>query len=293
MVSARAASRQRGVALIAVLGFLAVMSLIAIGIVGAARASIDGAARRLLRAQAQSAVESATNVAVLQLIAGRMLAPQVLTAPQEVEVGDFAVTVRARSEASKIDLNFADVALLMGMFRAAGADADRASALASAVLDWRDADDLLHVGGAERADYEAAGVPYVPANRPFESVDELQRVLGVTDEVFTCLRPHLTVHAQRASVDLATASPLVREAASAGPADPQATPPGTSVVAGTAVSAGEVFEVTAEVDDSKRNLRRAERAVVRVTGNARDPFWILSVEPVDKPGAACGNSSSR
>lgn len=273
---------ERGIALVAVLGFLAVMSLLAISVVGAARTSISGATRHLARVQAQAAVESGVNLAIVQLIAGRMLAPPVLSGSQEFPIGGYKVSVAARPESSKIDLNFADVALLMGMFRAAGADPDQASALASAVQDWRDADDLLHLNGAEKKEYEAAGLKHGPANRLFESVEELRLVLGVTDAIFNCLRPDVTVHAQRADVDLATASPLVRQAAGVNPNEPTATPPPQqSVISGQSIGVGEVFEITARIDDPGRKIRRAERVVVRITGNQRDPYWTLAVAPAN------------
>ena len=272
---------ERGVALVAVLGFLAVMSLLTLSVVGAARTSVSGATRHIARVQAQAAIESGINLAVTQLIAARSLAPQVLSTPQQFEIGGYRVSVTARPESSKIDLNFAEVALLMGMFRAAGADPDQASALASAVMDWRDADDLVHVNGAEAKDYAAAGLGYGPANRLFESVEELRLVLGVTPQIFNCLRQDVTVHAQRAEVDLASASPFVRRAAGVNADSDELSnpPPIQSVISGQSVGAGEVFEITARLDDHTRKIRRAERVVVRITGNQREPYWTLAAEP--------------
>lgn len=269
---------ERGIALVAVLGALAALSLLAISVTGAARTSIDGAARQLARLQADNAVDSATNLAIVQLMAAQAAPPPVLATPQTFKIGGYDVVVNARSESGKVDLNYADVALLMGMFREAGAEPDQASALASAVLDWRDVDDLLHVNGAEQKEYEQAGLAHGPANRPFESVDELRFVLGVSPAIFACLRPDLTVFAQRAEVDLTTASPLVAKAMGVG--DDEGTPAraaAQSVVSGQAVSAGEVFELVAEIDG--KGIRRAQRLVVRMTGNRREPYWVLSSEP--------------
>lgn len=274
--------RQRGVALIAVMGFLTVMSLLAISVIGAARSTMSAATRHLTRVQAQAAVDSAVLVAVQQLVAARGVRPAIFDAPQEVAAGTFKVTVSARPESAKVDLNFADAGLLIGMFREAGVDADRAGALASAVEDWRDADDLLHLNGAERREYEAAGLTYGPSNKLFENAGELHYVLGVTDTVFNCLRPEVTVFAQRSGVDLENASPLVRRAAGAG-ADDAAKPASApqSVVSGQSISAGEVFEIVARLVEPSRRIRRAQRVVVRVTGNPREPYWILSSEPAD------------
>ncbi len=50
------------------------------------------------------------------------------------------------------------------------------------LIDWVDADDFCSLHGAERGEYEAAGRPGFPANRPLLSVREMEAVLGL-DEV--------------------------------------------------------------------------------------------------------------
>ncbi len=286
-------SNERGIALIAVLGFLTVMSLLVLSVTSAARTSINASARHLARLQAQAAVDSGIEMAVNQLIDGQQLAPPVLAGPQELDIGGYKVVVTARPESAKIDLNYADVALLMGMFRAAGAGDDEASALASAVLDWRDGDDLLHLNGAEKKEYAAAGLKYGPADKPFESVDELRLVLGVTPALFACLRGEVTVLAQRASVDVDHASPLVRRAAGVSADNPKGSASTFSVISGQAVGAGEVYEITARVDDGKRGIRRGERVAVRITGNRQDPFWTLAASPAPVDGPTCANTNQR
>lgn len=270
---------ERGVALIAVLGFLAVMSLIAIGIVGAARMTVNNAGRHLLRAQAQAAIESGIDYAANELVAARAFNPAILSAPQTIEVAAFRVVVSARTEHAKVDLNYADANILTILFRAAGADQDRAQALASAVEDWRDGDDLLHINGAERRQYEAAGLGYGPANKFFASPDELRLVLGVNEALFNCIRPDITVMSQRPGLNFDVASPALRRAA--GIDTPQGTTAaGTpSVISEQTIAPGEVFEITARLDDNARQLRRSERATVRITGSTSDPYWIMSVEP--------------
>ena len=289
-IEAGLARNERGVALIAVLAFLAVMSLITIGIVGAARTTANNAARHLVRAQAQAAIESGIDYAANELLSARGFAPSIMSTPQTIEIGGFRVEVSARAEHTKVDLNFADSNLLTILFRAGGADADRAQALASAVEDWRDADDLLHVNGAEKRQYEEAGLTYGPANKLFESIDELRLVLGVGDTIFNCIRPEVTVFAQRPGVDIDFASPAIRRAAGID------TPPGTtaagvpSVISEQAITPGEVFEVTARLADATRKVERAERAVIRITGNPADPYWVLAVEPA-KPLADAAKRS--
>lgn len=287
---------ERGIALVAVLGFLAVMSLIAIGIVGASRTTVVNASRSLVRVQAQAAVESAINEAIAELVAARNLVPDIVTAPRQITVGGFTVTVGARPEHTKIDLNYADANLLGIMFRAGGADPDTAQALAAAVEDWRDGDDLLHLKGAERREYEDAGLKYGPANAFFASIDELRLVRGVTEPLFACLRPELTIFSQRQGIDIDNAAPMIRAAAGI---DEAANEGATkrSVISDQAIAAGDVFEVTARLDDTNRNVRRAERVIVRITGNPRDPYWIMNVEaayPIDEAAKrSCPQTAAR
>jgi len=108
------------------------------------------------------------------------------------------VAIRVVDEAGKVDLNSANPALLSGLIRALGADPGRAQALAAAIVDWRDADNLQAPGGAEAADYAAAGLPYGAKDAPFESLGELRLVLGMDPDLYRQLLPNVTIHGQRA-----------------------------------------------------------------------------------------------
>ena len=90
-------------------------------------------------------------------------------------------------------------ALLKGLLQnVGGLDPDAARrACSTRSLDWRDADDLKRPNGAEDADYRAAGSKYVPTNAPFDTVGELQRVLGVTPELDRAHRRQLTVYSRQ------------------------------------------------------------------------------------------------
>ena len=82
----------------------------------------------------------------------------------------------------------------------------RAARLVDAIGDWKDADDLRRPNGAEADDYKAAGSPYLPANAPFETVPELQRVLGMTPALYAKLAENLTVQSQQAGINPTYAS---------------------------------------------------------------------------------------
>jgi len=96
--------------------------------------------------------------------------------------------------------------LLNGLFRAVGVADEAAAALADAVMDWRDADRLRRLNGAEDADYAAAGLAYGAKDARFESVAELRMVLGMTPAIFAAVRDAVTVHHRHAWVNPAVAS---------------------------------------------------------------------------------------
>ncbi|TXH81480.1 MAG: general secretion pathway protein GspK [Pseudoxanthomonas sp.] len=112
------------------------------------------------------------------------------------------VQVRIIDETGKVDLNQADVPLLSRLMQALGEPPDASDALAAAIVDWRDADDLSQpVGGAEDGDYAAAGRPYGVKDAPFETIAELEQVLGMTPDLYARLEPFLTLYSGRGQPD--------------------------------------------------------------------------------------------
>ena len=109
------------------------------------------------------------------------------------------VTVRVRDEQGKVDLNQADPALLAALLQRTGLAADAATRLAGAIVDWRDPDSLTQAaGGAEDADYAAAGRPYGAKDAPFDTVAEVEQVLGMTPAIYARVAPFLTVYSGNA-----------------------------------------------------------------------------------------------
>lgn len=169
-----------------------------------------------------------------------------------IEFEGAEIEVELFDETGKVDINVADAVLLAAMFKLGGLEQVDADALAAAVMDWRDPDDLVNVNGAEESEYKAADRAYKPRNAPFETVSEIQQVLGMSFELYRELEPLMTIYSGRAQPNPAFASPEVlqlvpgmnpdlvsmfvqqREQPAAGPGQPQlplALPDGTPVVA--------------------------------------------------------------
>jgi general secretion pathway protein K len=108
--------------------------------------------------------------------------------------GNSTVYLSVHDELGKLNLNQAPEALLSSLFETVGIDQGGAAALAGAIADFRDADKLQRLQGAEEAEYRAAGLAWGPKNAPFQAVEELQRVLGMTTEIYERVAPFLTIY---------------------------------------------------------------------------------------------------
>jgi general secretion pathway protein K len=116
------------------------------------------------------------------------------------------VTVEIRDESAKIDINTASDALMRGMFLSIGMADEDAAKVVDAILDWRDADSFKRPNGAEEPEYRAAGLPYKPANAPFQAIEELQLVLGMRPDIYRRIAPMITVFSRQAGVNPALAT---------------------------------------------------------------------------------------
>ncbi|MGH8031614.1 MAG: general secretion pathway protein GspK [Luteimonas sp.] len=146
---------------------------------------------------------------------------------------DAEVTIRIVDESGKIDLNGADVALLSALIRAVEAEQAQADAVAAAIVDWRDSDVLSQPqGGAEDPQYAAAGRPYGAKDAPFETVAEVEQVLGMTPELFAKIARQLTVYSGEAQPNQQYADATVLQAMGVDPAPILAGREQTSAVPG-------------------------------------------------------------
>ena len=152
-----------------------------------------------------------------------------------IEFGEASVTLRITDESGKININRANVDTLTELFFQQGVGERAALELADAVIDWRDSDDAPGEFGAEIAEYDAAGYPYGPTNQAFQTVAEIQQVIGMTQAIYADIRDLLSVSGGRGEpnpafasaealallpdVDLASAEAFVRERRSYHPSE--------------------------------------------------------------------------
>ena len=107
---------------------------------------------------------------------------------------DGAYALHLRDTGAALNLNYATEDMLRQFFaQGLRVDYGLADRLAQGILDWRDEDDILLLNGGEREAYLADGAPVLPANRPFDELEELRWVRGMTEEIYAAARPYLTL----------------------------------------------------------------------------------------------------
>jgi general secretion pathway protein K len=116
------------------------------------------------------------------------------------------VRIRLEGETGKVDLNKASQVQLQQLMAQLPIDRESQTALVSAIMDWRDQDELVNIAGAEKKEYKEAGKLYQPRNKPFQSLEELQMVLGMDESILKRLEPLITIYSGRSQVDFSQAS---------------------------------------------------------------------------------------
>lgn len=113
--------------------------------------------------------------------------------------GSFRVTVT--DETGKLNINTAPQKVLQDLLIVCGVREEKALAISAAIVDWRDEDDQPSDGGEEgfgdaltedtyynpeqkARDIEAQGPNYVTKNAPFDDIEELLLVRGMTPFIF-------------------------------------------------------------------------------------------------------------
>ena len=199
--------KQQGLALVLVLWVLVLMTIMAASFSLSMRRETNLVRNTRTQAQAAALAEAGVNYAIMMsLVSDQLQRWRGDGTPYQVPANGGTVTVRIRDETGKVDLNSADETLLNALMTVTGLDEEESAQLVGAILDWRDKDDSRHMHGAEEAEYKRENKPYGPRNDRFQSVDELQLVLGVNYKIFEKLEPLITVYRQEPGINPKNAS---------------------------------------------------------------------------------------
>jgi len=268
--------RQRGMALIIVLWIIVLLGIMAAGHSKNVHTEVQLAARQVETARARGLAEAAVNHVILEMLGQRLLQPLPTNGtPFPLAVYDDVVTVAVRNASGLVDLNVAAADLLDSTFKACGIEMTDRAALVDAILDWRDGDNLTHLNGLEDGDYAAMGVPWGSRDGAFSSVEELRYLPGISQALFECMSPLVTVHSGRGGIDLESAPPMLVTALSGNIIEPATQDDTESAdAARRAVPGNGTYHIYASVGAGVGTVASVE-AVVYISRSSKQPYTIL------------------
>lgn len=267
-------------ALVSVIWGVALLAIIAVSILWTGSTSAHLARNGFDLARVEAIAEAGLSRAALAILAQRPEARWRVDGtayPFAFDGAEMALAIQ--DELGRIDLNRADGPVIAALIQSAGLDALAAASLTDKILDWRDATPLKRLNGAKDRDYREAGYGYHPRNGPFQSLEELKLVMGMTPDLFDRIAPALTIYSGRPFVDPNVAPRQVLLAL-----------PGmddSRVDAVLAARSGVVADVASTLSPQGRAFAIAIRiariagpaardAVIRMTDDPATPFWTLS-----------------
>jgi general secretion pathway protein K len=198
----------QGFALVLVIWGLGLIGLIALTVITAERFRIQAAANVIENAKAEALAEAGINLIRLELASAATAgSPQQLRfSPGGVPVwcvmpGGALAALAVEDEGGKIDLNTASTKAVSAMLRGFGAEFDEADRLASAIAEFARPPANAVLNDAIRASYAQAGRAYGPKTAPFETVFELDQVIGMRTDLLRAVLPYVTVHSRTPGID--------------------------------------------------------------------------------------------
>lgn len=131
--------------------------------------------------------------------------------PYSVEFGDGFFSVRITDESGKVDINKTPEIILRNLLINLGVSQDDTDIIVDSIMDWKDSDDLYRLHGAESDYYMSLRNPYKAKNAPFDTVEELLLVRGMTPEILygdnerKGLIDFITVHSNKNTINIRSA----------------------------------------------------------------------------------------
>jgi general secretion pathway protein K len=287
--SGRNRTPDRGWALVSVLWTLTMLALMAAATQALTVTSYRSEGHAMVDARADADLDAAIVRAVLGVSDLRPERRWRVDGTAQAMIHDgLRIDVSVQDETGRIDLNAASGSLIRQLLLGVGLSVDDAGAMSDRIVDWRSATGLGSLNGATDADYKAARLGYSPRHGPFQTVDELRLVLGMTPALFARIRPALTVYSARPMFD-ANVAPReallalypndpgkIDEIVRARQGDPQtSTLQGAQGAAATQpASIGRAYAITARLAIGRRTFRRV--AVVELTGDGKRPYFVMA-----------------
>ncbi|MCB8883164.1 general secretion pathway protein GspK [Acidisoma cellulosilytica] len=200
--------QEGGFALLIVLWALVLLTLIFTRLVSAGRTETEVAFNLRAAAQMQTEADGLVYSTIFSLLGPAASQWKADGTIHRVSLSNGSAEIAIVDLGGRVNPNTASAPLLTALLHQVGADVVTADAVGEAISDWRSPDAQ---GRFEAPQYHDAGLPYIPPGAPFNSLTEVNLVLGMTPALFSRLAPHLSIY-NRDNTDPAIADPAVRAA---------------------------------------------------------------------------------
>jgi general secretion pathway protein K len=179
----------RGMVLMSVLWVVLVVAFISFALAAAVRVEVSAAESSFDSERALFMAKGAAEAILLNLQTPGILGGAPVREEHDTYIFRFdsgEARVRLESADGLIDANAASDKLLASLFDSMGVNEQLRNELVDSILDWRDADDVRRLYGAEVDDYGQVflGPDRLPRNRPFQRLNELLLVKHMTREIY-------------------------------------------------------------------------------------------------------------
>ncbi|NOQ64655.1 MAG: general secretion pathway protein GspK [Methyloprofundus sp.] len=159
------------------------------------------------RAEAEALAEAGIHYAALMLFSSdEELRWKAFGSLYEIEFAGKKIRVQIADESGKLNINLATKDQLQQLISSVILDEALTDNLSDAIMDWRDANELRLLNGAEQQQYQDEGLDYEPRNAEFQSIEELQMVLGMTTQIYQKLEGMLSVYTNTKEINPSTAT---------------------------------------------------------------------------------------
>lgn len=163
------------------------------------------------RAEAESMADGVTRLVLKHLTAnppaeGRSGLLRLDGTPASCRLGGSIATLTLTDADGLVNINLASRDLIERLLAGILDSKQDAAVMAGAIVDFRTPGDASAGGGSKQAQYDLAGLRHGPKNSPFETVGELDQVVGMTADAAMRVKPLVTVNSRTGIVNLKVAS---------------------------------------------------------------------------------------
>jgi general secretion pathway protein K len=282
---ATAMGSERGFVIVAVLWILMALSALAVIF----SLYLSGSARALSVTDTALQTEALVS-ASLELTTYQLLLQGDSARPSQgsfhFRMDDADVVVAFKSEAARIDLNFASKDVLANLFAGFGAGQAAAQEDANRIIGWRTRP-VPDAANDEEALYGAAGLGYSPRQSLFTHVSELALVVGLAPALVDRALPFVTVFNGSSGVDPQIAAPEVIAALPGKtPANPNDVlgerPPSSNDAPAPVATAGSSGPAPGDATIAKSSSYRIETTINFADGRRAASEVVIALSDNDK-----------